>query len=163
MLPKFLACGFAALALVRATPFKVNIESFDTAITAAVEAGNYYLVNIGRNETLFGAEKGKPVYTANTPGTPGPLAKWKVEPGAKSNEYKLFNIALDSSTSTNNGVLYVSYGPGDLSLTHIVTPVQGQADTFTPEVLIQSIKITLPIRGTWSTQKWDPNYEHYQV
>ncbi|KAJ6534946.1 hypothetical protein B0H19DRAFT_1323080 [Mycena capillaripes] len=172
MLSKFLAFGLATLALVRATPFQVNIAvSFDTAVTAAVDPGNYYLVNVGRNETLFGAGKGQPVYTNNITATPGPLGQWRVEPVAGSSEYRFFNIGLDSSTSANNGLLYVAYGPSDLSLTHIITPVQGQADTFIvrtlayfprePEVLIQPTKITQPRYGTWGAYKrdyWNNNY-----
>ncbi|KAJ7348094.1 hypothetical protein DFH08DRAFT_936749 [Mycena albidolilacea] len=164
MLPKFLACGLAALALVRATPFQVNIAVFfDTAVTAGIEAGNYCIVNIGRNETLSGVGKGQPAYTESTPGMPGPLAQWKVEPAVGSNEFKFFNIGLNSSTSTNNGQLYVSYGPGDLSLTHAVTPVQGKADTFTPEVLIQSTKITRILYGGAWTTYWDSYYKRTQV
>ncbi|KAJ6598308.1 hypothetical protein DFH09DRAFT_1131525 [Mycena vulgaris] len=130
MLPKFLACGLAALALVRATPFQVNVAvSFDTAVTAGIEAGNYYLVNVGRNETLFGEGRG-PVFVKSIPGTPGPLAQWKVEPGAGSNEYKFLNIGLDYGTAGNNGCLYFWSGARDQSRTHAVTPVQGKADTF---------------------------------
>ncbi|KAJ6475591.1 hypothetical protein C8R45DRAFT_935232 [Mycena sanguinolenta] len=145
MLMKFLACGLTAMALVGATSF----QSFDAAITSGIEAGNYYLVNLGKNETLFGAGKGKPVYTKSTPDAPGLLAQrktqWKVQPGAVSNEYKFFNVGLNSSTSANNGRLYVSYGPLDLSLTHVVTPVEAKTDTFI---------ITLPGYGTWGTH-WD--------
>jgi hypothetical protein len=94
MLPKFLACGLAALALVRATPFqvnlaggksppytlfspihRVNLQPLETAVTAGVEAGNYSLVNVGKNETLFGAGKGQPVYMKSALSTPEPLSQ----------------------------------------------------------------------------------------
>ncbi|KAF7341486.1 hypothetical protein MVEN_01886000 [Mycena venus] len=154
MFPKFLVYGLAALALVRATSFQVNFAvSFDTAVTAGVEAGNYYLVNVGTNETLFGVGKGQPVYTSSVSGTPGPLAQWKVEIGAGPNEYKFINIGLGYTTSANNGQLYVSYGPGGDRPINIVTQVQGNADTFT---------ITLSGYGTWSSY-WDTYYKRTQV
>jgi hypothetical protein len=76
--------------------------------------------------------------------------------------------------------LYVSYGAGDRSLTHVVTPVQAKADMFIvrtlplplfsfffffprePEVLIHSTKITLPRNGIWSVI-WDSYYKQNQV
>ncbi|KAJ6491531.1 hypothetical protein DFH09DRAFT_1208163, partial [Mycena vulgaris] len=147
----FLACGLAALALVRATPFQVNIAvSFDTAVTAGpVEAGNYYLVNVGRNETAFAGNRWRSVVTKSIPSTPDPLAQWKVEPGAGSNEYKFFNIGLGCGMSNNNGCVYESCR-GQPS-TYVVTPVQGKADTFT-------------VHSVWITGPWDPhNYQDNQV
>ncbi|KAJ6491526.1 hypothetical protein DFH09DRAFT_1338494 [Mycena vulgaris] len=162
MLPKFLACGLAALAFVRATPSQVNIAvSFDTAVTAGpVQAGNYYLVNVGRNETIFSGDRFHQVVTKRIPSTPDPLAQWKVEPGAGSNEYKFFNIGLGCGMSNNNGCVYESCRSQPSA--YVVTPVQGKADTFTPEVLIQSTKITHSQYGlpnAWTAVQWDP-YNH---
>ncbi|KAJ6491524.1 hypothetical protein DFH09DRAFT_1453312 [Mycena vulgaris] len=170
MLPKFLACGLAALAFVRATPSQVNIAvSFDTAVTAGpVQAGNYYLVNVGRNETAYAGSRWRNVITKSIPSTPDPLAQWKAEPGAGSNEYKFFNIGLGCGMSNNNGCVYESCHDHDRPSAYVVTPVQGKADTFTPEVLIQSTKITNPnYRGPtriWTTVQWDPSsYPDNQV
>jgi hypothetical protein len=76
--------------------------------------------------------------------------------------------------------LYVSYGTGDRSLTHVVTPVQGKADMFIVRTLPlhlfafffffssgagsphHSTKITLPRYGIWSVI-WDSYYKQNQV
>jgi hypothetical protein len=53
----------------------VNLQPLETAVTAGVEAGNYSLVNVGKNETLFGAGKGQPVYMKSALSTPEPLSQ----------------------------------------------------------------------------------------
>ncbi|KAK7018550.1 hypothetical protein R3P38DRAFT_1302936 [Favolaschia claudopus] len=156
MLAKFLDYALAALTLIGANPLQVP-DSFDAATSTAtlIEPGNYRLINIGRNESLFGLRMGSPVFTkANDNST---LVEWRVEPGTAPNEYTFFNIGLDTGMRTNNGGIYMSYLPrDDKSLSHVVTPVQGKPDTFI---------ITVPRYGTWTAHKfdWDHNYEHAQV
>ncbi|KAF7357256.1 hypothetical protein MSAN_01320800 [Mycena sanguinolenta] len=158
MLPKFLAYGLAALALVGATPFQANMAACsDNAVTtaAAVEAGNYYLLNVGTNEMLFSQGRAQPLYTKSTLGTPEPLAQWKVEPGAKPDEYKIFNIGSNLTTAGNNGRVYLSY-PNGPSLTYVVTPAKGNADMFT----ITAVGYRA---GTLKVANWDTYYNQNQV
>ncbi|KAK6992102.1 hypothetical protein R3P38DRAFT_2803148 [Favolaschia claudopus] len=163
MLSKVLDYALAALTLIGANPLQAP-NSLDAALSTVtlIEPGNYRLINIGRNESLYGLRMGNPVFTkANENST---FAEWKVEPGPGPNEYKFFNIGWDTGMQTNNGGLYVSYLPKDRTLTHVVAPVQGKADTFIVRIGIlrfhRKSKILILIESIFD---WDTNWEYAKV
>ncbi|KAJ6477203.1 hypothetical protein DFH09DRAFT_1216111 [Mycena vulgaris] len=125
MFSKILAFGLAALTLVRAAPsFQVPVASRSVNLGTSVGAtevntlgvikpGIYSVINDATNTVLRDYQQNDPIFVSYTREFPGDFGLWQVTPAADgSNEYRIFNVGLQTPTFVGNDSLVISGNPG---------------------------------------------------